>query len=670
MRKCVYPVAAVLCASVAMSAADFSASIQGDIASLSYWESLGYSSLPGGEDVLRLSGRAVNPAFCASDDMSIGSLVIGASGSFIDLTTDDGTLRTITLNATGAAMEFTKDGASYKMTGGRWYLANKGNVVCGRNNKGSMDNHAIEFSGCIITNVGRFYGAHYDRSTKVNITNGAQIYADNFYPAYGNLASNSLVTISGGSKLVSIGRMILGDGFEDAYQEGVSEVGNNRIEVSGTGSLLKLGGTSLYGHRVPHNRISISEGAHFESGGLQVGSLAAGAGFDSAIFVSGCGTRADTGEIELGNSPLAYGCGFELADEAYWYSTGSLTVGNLSYGNYASLSSATGSCGSVALGNQPDSSNNVLRVIAGSKLEIRSGNSLKIGVSGCSNRVEIVNSAVAFLGKGKGGFVVGVNASSTGNVLRISGSETMVSLREDSFDPFGAGSGNAIVIEDGASIGGQYYFATNSTGNRFIVRNATLASGMHTHLGTQASLRSQGNSLELLDGAVAELKSLSISARDNTLFVSNSSLSVTSSDTGMRIGYMPDSQYVNSVSNSVVHIAGDNASVESCGTMTLSNFARLHFGIPRKGWRQAPVRVKRLTFSANSSLTADCQEFCEHTGGGMTLVETVDGIDNTRIDMVLAAANAKLPPRARFYVSGNNLMFRSPHVKGTVVVIR
>jgi hypothetical protein len=37
--------------------------------------------------------------------------------------------------------------------------------------------------------------------------------------------------------------------------------------------------------------------------------------------------------------------------------------------------------------------------------------------------------------------------------------------------------------------------------------------------------------------------------------------------------------------------------------------------------------------------------------------------------MVLAAANAKLSPRAKFYVSGNNLMFRSPR-KGTVVVIR
>ena len=666
MQKNISIVAAVLGLSLSLPAVDFNASVQGDIASLSYWESLGYSSLPGRDDVLKLSGRAVDPAFCASADMSIGSLVITASGSFIDLTTDDGTLRTVTLNSSSTAMEFTKDGASYKMTGGRWYLANKGYVVCGRANTSSQDNHTIEFSGCIITNAGRFYGAHYDRSTEVKLTNGAEIYADNLYPAYGNYASNSLITISGGSKLVSIGRMIQGDGFNETYEEGVSEVGNNRIEVLGVGSLLKLGGTSLYGHRVPHNRIEIRQGAHFESGALQVGSLATGSGFDSAICVSGRGTRADTGGIELGNSALAYGCGLELEDGANWYSSGSLIVGNLSYCNYATFSSATGSCGSVLLGNQSDSSNNVLKVLSGSKLEIRSGNSLKIGVSGCCNRAEIIDGVVSF--SGKGGFDVGVNASSTGNVLRISGADTRVSFSNDAFDPFGAGSGNIILMEEGVSIGGQYYFATNSTGNRFIVRNATLASGQHAHLGTQTSLRSQGNSLELFDGAVAELKSLSISARDNTLFVSNSSLSVTS-DTGMRIGYMPDSQYVNSVSNSTVHIAGDNASVVSYGTMSLDNFARLHFGIPRKGWKQAPVHVKSLSFSANSILTADCREFCDYTGGTITLVETDEGIDNRRIGMVLAAANAKLSPRAKFYVSGNNLMFRSPR-KGTVVVIR
>ncbi len=646
-------------------AAEFNASTQGDLASSAYWESLGYSSLPGINDTLKVSGRATDPMFSAGSDMSIGSLVISASGSFIDLTSPDNTLRTITLNSSTNAMEFTKDGASYKLIGGKWYLANKGYVYCGRANTGSMDNHTIEFSGCIITNAARFYAAHFDRSTTVKITNGAEIYTDNLYPAYGKYSSNSLITVSGGSKLVSIGRMIQGDGFDDVYEEGVSEVGNNRIEVSGEGSLLKLGGESLYGHRVPHNLIEVSEGAQFVCGMLKVGNMPGYSGFDSVILLTGHGTSANTGGIELGNSESSYKCGLVLSNGANWYSSSSLTVGNVSYGNYASFSSSTGSCGSVILGAGVTASNNVLMVDSGSKLEVRSGNSLKVGVGGCSNRAEIVNSVVTFSGKGT--FLVGEKASSSCNVLRIAGEKTLISISSDSFDPFGLGSSNIVELADGARIGGQYYFATNSVCNRFVVRNATLDSGLHAHLGVQNSAVSRGNALEILDGGVARFKSLSISARDNTLFVSNSSFSVSES-TGMRIGFVNGT--ANNVSNCTVHVAGDNVSVNSAGPLSLDNFSRLHFSIPRKGWKTAPVKVLSLSCGANTVITADCEEFCNHTGGGIVLVETVNGIDNKRIDRVLAAANSKLPPKARFYVSGNNLMFRSPHVKGTVVTLR
>ena len=84
------------------------------------------------------------------------------------------------------------------------------------------------------------------------------------------------------------------------------------------------------------------------------------------------------------------------------------------------------------------------------------------------------------------------------------------------------------------------------------------------------------------------------------------------------------------------------------------------------------MKAKRLAFGANALLIADCEEFCRHTGGGIVLVETTDGIDDTRIARVLEASNRaeNLPPGARFYVSGLNLMFRSKHVKGTVVTVR
>jgi hypothetical protein len=138
---------------------------------------------------------------------------------------------------------------------------------------------------------------------------------------------------------------------------------------------------------------------------LKVGNMPGYSGFDSVVSLAGHGTSANTGGIELGNSESSYKCGLVLSNGANWYSSSSLTVGNVSYGNYASFSSSTGSCGSVILGAGATASNNVLMVDSGSKLEVRSGNSLKVGVGGCSNRAEIVNSTVIF--QGKGTFLVG-----------------------------------------------------------------------------------------------------------------------------------------------------------------------------------------------------------------------------------------------------------------------
>lgn len=272
--------------------------------------------------------------------------------------------------------------------------------------------------------------------------------------------------------------------------------------------------------------------------------------------------------------------------------------------------------------------------------------------------------------------MVGENVSSTRNLLRIAGKNASVAMNTSSnFDPFGAGSGNTLILEDGANIDfiGQYTVARsdNVSNNCFSVRNAVLSPNAHFHLGTSASTGSSRNRVELLDGARAELKSFTMSASSNTLFVSNSTI-IASTDTGFRIGYVSKSDDPMKISSNTVVVAGKNALISTDYDFTLSNRSRIHFSIPRKGYAAVPVKVGRFSFDATSSLSVDCEEFCNYTGGGIVLIETVSGIDDTRIGMVLDAANRaeNLPTGARFYVSGNNLMFRSPHVKGTVVVIR
>lgn len=652
-----------------VTAAEFNASVQGDVASLSYWQNLGYTSLPGSGDTLKLSGRATDPMYYASVDMTVFGVLFSTSGAYIDLTQSDGSLRTITLTSTGTAMEFPPKNSGFLLKGGKWMLANKGNVVCGRAKTSSQDNHNITFNGCVVTNANRFYGTYFDRDTTINIVEGAEIYAENLYPSYGNFATNSAIFVSGGSKLVSFSRMIQGDGF-DANEDGALEVGGNLVDVSGEGTLLKIGDKSILGHKVPHNELRIRDGAKFESGSIFVGNML---GFNTSILLSGTGTDADTGGIFLGNETPSYNCGFSVTGGVDWYSSGQLAVGVASYGNYAEFSASTGSCGLVTLGEQATSSNNVFTVDSASELTLRSGTMFEVGVTGSCNRAEIKGGSIVKFSS-KGWFTVGKEASSTGNVLRISGEGTAVVFPgNDPVDPFGAGERNTFILEDGAVLDGytQLEVASVSSNNRFTVRNTVFGMG-HGHLGQQSTASScRGNTFEVLDGAEVSFLSFSISAFDNTLFVSNSTFYADDPTRGMRIGYLEDA-YPDCASNSTVRIAGEKTSVVTTGPLTVNNHSRLHFSIPRKGWASAPVKALRMSFSANAGITVDCEEFCQYTGGGITLVETENGIDNKRIDQVLAAANAAedLPPRARFYVSGNNLMFRSPHVKGTVMVLR
>jgi hypothetical protein len=642
-----------------------------DLASLDYWKQMGKDRLPQSADMVKLSGRATENPYCASDDLSIYNILFSVSGSYIDLTTDDGSIRTVTLNSSGNAMEFSSGSAGYRVKGGKWHLVNKGDVYCGRSNSTSQDRHTIEFNACIVTNADRFYGAYCDRHTIVNIVNGAEIYADGVYPSYGNYATNSRISVTGGSKLVSFGRMIQGDGASE-----VTEVGDNIVDVCGCGadgpkSLLNIDDKSILGHKVPHNTLQIRDGAKLESGAIFIGNQ--NAGHSSRIAVSGAGTEAYTGNLFVGNAEKAHGCGFFATGGVDWYSTGQLQVGVASCGNCAELSASTGSCGLVSLGVRESSSDNAMVLDSASKLVLRNGLMFEVGVTGSCNRVEIKGgSVVAF--SDDGWFVVGKEASSTGNVLRMAGAGTTISFTNvDAFDPFGFGCGNSIVLEDDMVLnGGQYNFAFNSSANRFTVRNATLNSGMHSHMGVGKLDNDgcRGNTLELLDGAAASFLSFSMSAFDNTLFVSNSTFYADDPSRGMRIGYLSSDALAGCASNNTVWVAGESAGVETTGTLSFSNFSRLHFSIPRKGWSSAPVRALRMTCGANTVITADCEEFCNYTGGGIVLVETVNGIDDKRIDAVLATANAKLPPNARFYVSGNNLMFRAPHVKGTVVVVR
>ena len=92
-----------------------------DLASLDYWQQMGKDRLPQSADTVKLSGRATENPYCASADLTITNILFSASGSYIDLTTDDGSQRTITLTTDGNAMEFSSGSAGYSI-GNQWKI--------------------------------------------------------------------------------------------------------------------------------------------------------------------------------------------------------------------------------------------------------------------------------------------------------------------------------------------------------------------------------------------------------------------------------------------------------------------------------------------------------------------------------------------------------------------
>lgn len=655
------PLAAALCA-LTCAAAVFDGTVVGDIASASYWTGLGYSGQPGASDTVQINVRATSPTFTASADMSILDITFKVSGSYIDLSANSPTIR-INQASNGRGMEFEARSAGYLVRGGTWYFVNNAHLFCGRCSTSSQDRHTITFDNTVITNVGRFYGSYYDRGTTVEMNNGTKVYASNFYGAYGKYASNSTFTVKGGSKLVSIDRMVY-DQFSETFVPGVSEGGNNRLTVTGSGSLLKLGGSSLFGIAVPSNTLTVTAGATLETGSLTVGR---GASIGNVILVEGSGTTANIGAITFGETA---GCGesrLEFRNGANIYNTGSFTIGSAAASNTMVVASATTSSGDILLGGDAGSCGNSLEVSGSSDVTLRSGKSIVVGGAGACNRFDFTGGTVRFTGDGH--VTVGRDATASNNVFRVVGASAVIADSASTKDLFGEGAGNAVLIEDGAVVGGfQLNAATMSSNCLIRVKNARFGKeGMVRHgsigLGDDTT-KSHGNRMEVVDGAEAYFLSFSISSFDNGLLVSNATFSADDSTRGIRVGYTTGGS---TSSNCMVTIAGASTRVVTTGTASFNNYSTLRFIVPENGWTTAPLAADKFSMSKNSRILVDCAAFAERHGGNQTLISAESDLGE-HINTLVAAASDSMQAGCKLYVAGNNLVLRTPRLGFSVIV--
>ena len=638
-------------------AATFTATSSGDIASADFWSSLGYAGSPGDADTVALNAKATSNPFTASRDLSILNISFETSGAYINLG-NPGVTITLKQAANGNGMEFKPKNSGFNLTGGTWDFTNGAYLYCGRANSGSSQiNHSIMFDSTVVTNVGRFIGSYYDPKTSVTLQNGTRVHAGSFYSVYGNSTSNATFTVKGGSKMF-VSENFTYDYLGSAYDPETSNVGDNAMTVTGTGSLVKVAGDSVFGSSIPSNALTVAAGAMLNVRAFDIGKDGIGG---HRIVFDGVGTTNQTGLLKLGAAGGSTGNSIVYRNGAYAYNSGEFRVGHASAGNTMTLSSAMTSSGQITVGYEATASNNVLQVEGSSSMTLRGGTSLVVGRAGSGNRLDFTGGAITFVDGGF--FKVGAQASATDNTVRISGGSTSItrsSTKET--DPFGAGSGNLFLIEDGASVAFRCYAATNSAQNVLRVKNATFATGDHGYLGYGAA-SSVSNRMEILDGSSATFKCFRICSYGNELVVSNATFQADDATRGICLGY-------SSASNCALTVAGETARVETSGPLTFDKQSRLHFTVPEGGWSEAPVRALSLSLGKNTQITIDCAAFAARHGGIIRLVKTDNGLQNN-VDSVIALANAaaNLPKGGHFRVDGNDLVFACP-LKGLRMYLR
>ena len=640
---------------ICVRAATFTATSSGDIASADFWSSLGYAGTPGDADTVALNVKATSNPFTASRDLSILNISFDKSGAYINLG-NPGVTITLKQAANGNGMEFKPKDSGFKLTGGTWDFTNGAYLYCGRANSGSSQiNHSITFDSTVVTNVGRFIGSYYDPKTSVTLQNGTRVHAGSLYSVYGNSTSNATFTVKGGSKMFVSGNFTY-DYLGSPYDPETSNAGDNAMTVTGTGSLVKVAGDSVFGNSIPSNTLTVAAGATLNVRAFDIGKDGTGG---HRIVFDGVGTTNQTGLLKLGAEAGSVCNSLAYRNGAYAYNSGEFRVGHASAGNAMNVSSATTSSGQITVGYTAAASNNVLTVEGSSSVTLRSGTSLVVGKAGSGNRFDFTGGTIAF--SGGGFFKVGAEASASNNTVRISGPDASVSA-SGTFDPFGAGPGGKFIVEDGASVAFTCYAATNSANCLLRVKNATFATGNHGYLGLGAAT-SVSNRMELIDGSSTTFKCFRICSYGNELVVSNSTLQANDAERGICLGY-------SSASNCALTVAGETARVETTGPLTFDKQSRLHFIVPEGGWSEAPVRALSMSLGRNTRITIECAEFAERRGGIIRLVKTDNGLENN-VDSVIALANAapNLPRGGRFLVDGNDLVFKCPR-KGLIVSFR
>lgn len=319
---------------------------------------------------------------------------------------------------------------------------------------------------------------------------------------------------------------------------------------------------------------------------------------DSTILVTGHGTTMNgrNGTLGIGgkcdnyyaytdlaknpdHAPFCSNMTFKVFDGAQVTNVATIYVGQ--YGHHENLivSNAVVDSPSCALklGVEQRSTNNVLRILDHSVVNV---GDFYVGVGGREQFAEI-DGGSAVLTKGTS-FVMGNQAVSHRNLLRIHGGATLTNRASNTYIGTANNISNRVEVFDG----GEFY----SSGTICISYNGSHGSGLEVYdrgriimpgtlcVGYSSKAANVPNELIIGANGTGTVGTVSFRGYDNRIVISNGTLNATtiSSSSSTRCG---------------LYLAGSTPKVVSTGKITLwDNSTHLGFAVPKEGYVEAPIQ--------------------------------------------------------------------------------
>ncbi len=341
-----------------------------------------------------------------------------------------------------------------------------------------------------------------------------------------------------------------------------------------------------------------------------------------------------------------------------------------------------------------ESSNNLMEVTHGGRYHSRSATYLPLNGVSRNNTLRIADGGVFKVGhvfylRGDNNTIIvsnatfavsslfDMNSNAKGCEFRIQGDDNTLSRGESGF--FGSANGCRLVFDDATARFSKTFYFSNSgaTSNTVMVVNGSdvTYTGAFYMSNYASGTSPDGNKLFVGSGSSLSANWFNVSGVGCSVVVSNGTLDVCSSNSGMMLGSSNAS--FSTYSNATLIVEGYAPKASVTNVISFSNNSRLVLNVPENGFTTERPLVQSAGFMRGDSTGVTL----EINGAGAaqkvlksTMVATLWSSKGSLgfTDDEIAAAQATLPDKCTVYLSSDRkkLMLRiSPDI-GTMVIIR